>query len=97
MQLDLDIKINERKIITNNYFETTKKKMNPISIRKFRLFDKLTKSKLNFNISKKLIYSLSIFSFVLIFGFLIFFVSRSKKNESYISSKSFTFEKILTF
>ena len=84
LKLDFDIKVNY-------------KKLNSISNRNLLLFEKLTKSKFKFNISKKLIYSLSIFSFVLIFGFLIFFVSRSKKNESYISSKSFTFEKILTF
>ena len=96
LKLDFDIKVNDT-IITNNYFENSTKKLNSISNRKLLLFEKITKSKLKFNISKKLIYSLSIFSFVLIFGFLIFFVSRSKKNESYISSKSFNLEKILTF
>ena len=96
LKLDFDIKVNDT-IITNNYFENFTKKLNSISNRKLLLFEKITKSKLKFNISKKLIYSLSICSFVLIFGFLIFFVSRSKKNESYISSKSFNLEKILTF
>ena len=95
-KLDFDIKVND-KIITNNYFEKTTKKLNSISNRKLLLFKNLIKSKLKFNISKKLIYSLSVFSFVLIFGFLIFFISRSKKNESYISRGSFSLEKILTF
>ena len=96
LKLDFNIKLNY-KIITNNYFENTTNKLNSISNRKLLLFEKLTKSKLKFNISKKLIYSLSIFSFVLIFGFLIFFISRSKKNESYISRRAFSLEKILTF
>ena len=96
LKLDFNIKLNY-KIITNNYFENTTNKLNSISNRKLLLFEKLTKSKLKFNISKKLIYSLSIFSFVLIFGFLIFFISRSNRNESYNSSRTYILEKILTF
>ena len=96
LKLDFDIKVND-KTITNYYFENNSKKLNSTSNRKLLLFEKLTKSKLKFNISKKLINSLSIFSFVLIFGFLIFFISRSKKNESYNSSRSYSLEKILTF
>ena len=88
----LEIKVNEKELISNNYFENTSAKNNSVSNKKFRLFKKLTKSKLKFNITKKLIYSLSIFSFTFIFGFLIFF-SQSEKNESDISNRFSTLEK----
>jgi len=39
-KLDFDIKVND-KIITNNYFEKTTKKLNSISNRKLLLFKKL--------------------------------------------------------
>ena len=39
-------------------------------------------SKLKFSITKKLIYSLSILSFLLIFGFVLLFISSSKKSAS---------------
>ena len=86
--LQLEIKVNEKELISNNYFEN-----NSASNKKFQLFKKLTKSKLKFNITKKLIYSLSIFGFVLIFGFILFFISQSKKNESSITNKLFSLEK----
>ena len=91
--LQLDIKVNKKELITKNYFENTTEKFNSISNKKFRFFEKLTKSKLNLNIKKKLIYSLSILGFVLIFGFLIIFISQSKKNESNISNSFFILEK----
>ena len=87
-----DIKVNERKLFNNNYIGNTSEKLIPKSNKKFRLFEKLSKSKLKFNITKKLIYSLSIFSFTFIFGFLIFF-SQSEKNESDISNRFSTLER----
>ena len=91
--LQLEIKVNEKELISNNYFENTSAKNNSVSNKKFRLFKKLTKSKLEFNITKKLIYSLSICSFVFIFGFMLFFISQSKRNESNITNKLFSLEK----
>ena len=91
--LQLEIKVNEKELISNNYFENTSAKNNSESNKKFRLFKKFTKSKLKFNITKKLIYSLSIFCFVLIFGFMLFFISQSKKNETSITNKLFSLEK----
>ena len=91
LKLDFDIKVND-KIITNNYFEKTTKKLNSISNRKLFYLRKLSKRKLNFNIPNKLIYSLSIFSFIFIFGFLIFF-SEYKKNDSDISNSFLTLER----
>ena len=89
----LEIKVNEKELISNNYFEKNSAKNNSVSNKKFLLFKKLTKNKLKFNITKKLIYSLSIFGFVFIFGFMLFFISQSKKNESSITNKLFNLEK----
>ena len=59
---------------------------------------KINKNKLKFNIKKKIIYSFSIFGFVIILGLLLFFISQSKKNESTITNKSILLEKkILIF
>ena len=75
----LETKTNKKELITNNYLpnnylENISESYYPISNKKFKLFKKFTKSKLKFNITKKLVYSLSIVSFLLIFGFLIFFI-----------------------
>ena len=91
--LQSHIKVNEQELITNNYLENTSEKYTSVSSKKFRFFEKLTKRKLKFNITKKLIYSLSIFGFLLIFGCLMFFISQSKKNDSNITNKSFILEK----
>ena len=89
----LETKVNQKKLISNNYFENTSAKNNSVSNKKFPLFKKITKNKLKFNITKKLIYSLSIVGFVFIFGFIFFFISQSKKNESSITNKLFSLEK----
>ena len=77
--MELDIKDNKKALITNNYYfagnylDNISESYYPLS-NKFKLFKKFTKSKLKFNITKKLLYSLSILSVLLIFGFLIFFI-----------------------
>ena len=77
MQLDTK----EKELITNNYLvnntnylENISESYSPFSNKKFKLLKKFTKSKLKFNLTKKLVYSLSIVSCLLIFGFLIFFI-----------------------
>ena len=90
--LKLDIKANKKELITNNYLVNNSEKFTAIANKKFRLFKKITNSNLKFNLTKRLIYSLSIFSFVFIFGFLLFFISQSK-NESNISSRFSSLEK----
>ena len=77
MQLDTK----EKELITNNYLvnntnylENISESYSPLSNKKFKLLKKFTKSKLKFNLTKKLVYSLSIVSCLLIFGFLIFFI-----------------------
>ena len=79
--MQLNKKANKKELITNNYLvnnnnyrENISEIYYPLSNKKFKLFKKFTKSKLKFNITKKLVYSLSIVSFLLIFGFLIFFI-----------------------
>ena len=88
-----DINVNKKELITNNFLEKTYEKYNLVSNKKFWFLEKLTKSKLKFNITNKLIYSLSIFGFVFIFLFLLFFISHSRKNESKITNKSLILEK----
>ena len=89
----LEIKLNKKELITNHYLEKTSKKYSSVSNKEFRLFEKFTKRKLKFNITKELIYSLSVIGFLLIFGFLIFFISQPKKNKSKITNNLFILEK----
>ena len=91
--LQLDIKVNKKKLSNKNYLENTSEKYAQLSIIKFSLFEKLTRSKLKFNLKNKIIYYLSLFGFVLILGFLLFFISQSKKNESNITNKTVELEK----
>ena len=77
MQLDTK----EKELITNNYLvnntnylENISESYSPLSNKKFKLLKKFTKSKLKFNLTKKSVYSLSIVSCLIIFGFLIFFI-----------------------
>ena len=91
--MQLDIKVNEKKLSNKNYLENTSDKDAQLSIKKFLLFEKLTKSKLKFNLTKKITYSLSIFGFVSILGFLLFFISQSKTNESKMTNKPIILEK----
>ena len=80
--LQLIIKVNNKGLITNNYLKKSSEKYTLETHKKFRFIDKILKSKLKFSITKKLIYSLSISSFLLIFGFAIFFISSSKESSS---------------
>ena len=91
--LQLEIKVNSKELISNNYFENTPAKKNSVSNKNIGLFKNVIKSNLKFNITKKLIYSLSIFGFVLIFGFLMFYISQSRKSDPDITNKSFSLEK----
>ena len=91
--LQIDIKLNKKELSNKNYLENASEKPAQLSIKKFRLFEKLTKSKLKFNLTNKIIYSLSLFGFVFILGFLLFFISQSKKNESNITNKPIELKK----
>ena len=77
--MQLDTKANKKVLITNNYLannylDNISESYSPLSNNKFKLLKKFTKSKLKFNLTKKLVYSLSIVSCLIIFGFLIFFI-----------------------
>ena len=76
----LDIKVNKKELSNKNYLEKTSDKHAQLLIKKFRLFEKLTKSNLKFNLTNKIIYSLSLLSLVFILGFILYFISQSKKN-----------------
>jgi len=90
LQIDID---KNREEIFNNYFENNSEKYDSLSNKKFLFFGKITKNKLNFDIKNKIIYSLSIFGFVIILGLLLFVISQSKKNESTLTNKLILLEK----
>ena len=85
--LQIDIDKNREELFNNYYFENNSGKYDSLLNKKSLLFAKITKNKFKFNIKKKIIYSLSIFGFVIILGLLLFFISRSEKNESTLTNK----------
>jgi hypothetical protein len=91
LQIEIDLKREE--LFNNYYSENNSERYSSLSNKKFMFFEKLTKIKLNFYTTNKIIYSLSIFGFVIILGFILFFISQSKKNESTITNKSILLEK----
>lgn len=91
--LQIDIKLNQKDLFNNNHLENSLDKDTQLSIKKFRLFEKLTKSKLKVNFSKTIFYSLSIFGFMFILGFLLFFISQSKTNTLETTNKPIILEK----
>ena len=94
----IDINKYSEELFNNYYLENNSEKYDSFSYKKFLFFRKITKNKLNFNIKNKLIYTLSIFGFVISLGLLLFFISQSKKNESTLTNKSILLEKkILNF
>ncbi len=95
--LQLEIKVNKKEIFNKNNLENNSDKNNQLSIEKFLLFEKQTKSKLKNKLTKKIIYSLSIFSLIFILGFLLFFISQSKKNDSKIINKPIVLKSISIF
>ena len=86
--LQIDIDVNREELFNNYYFEKNSEIHASFSNKKFMFFEKLTKNKPYFNITKNIIYSLSILCFLFILGFLLFFISQSKKDESNITNKS---------
>ena len=91
--MKIDIDENTEELFNSYYFENNSEKFDSLSNKKFLFFEIRTKNKLKFNIKKKIIYSLSIFGFVVILGLVLFFISQSKKNESTITNKSNLLEK----
>ena len=92
--LELKTKVNKKELFNINHLENTSETNLQLSIKKFQFFEKLTKSKLKFNLTKKVIYYLSIFGFIFILGFILLFISQSKKNESKLTNKPFVLEKV---
>ena len=91
--LQIDINENREELFKNYYFENNSEKYDSLSIKKFIFFEKIIKNIFKFSIKKKIIYSLSIFGFVIILGLLIFFISQSKKNESTLTNELILLEK----
>ena len=91
--LQIDINENREKLFNNYYFKNNSEKYDSLSNKKFLFFEKITKNKFKFSIKKKIIYSLSIFGFVIILILLLFFISQFKKNESPLTNKLILLEK----
>jgi len=91
--LKLDIKVNKKELSKKNYLENTSNKNAQLIIKKFSFFEKPKKNTLKFNLTNKIIYSISLFGLVFILGFLLFFISQSKKNDSNITNKPIELEK----
>ena len=91
--LQIDIDENREELFNNYYLENNSEKYNKLSNKKFLSFDKITKNKFKFNNKKKIIYSLSIFGFVIILGFILFCFSQYRKNEPTLTNKSILLEK----
>ena len=91
--LQIEINENREELFNNYYFENNSEKYDSLSNKKFILFEKIIKNIIKFSIKKKIIYSLSIFGFVIILGLLIFFISQYKKNESTLTNKFILLEK----
>ena len=77
--------------------ENNSAKYDSLSNKKIIFFGKITKNELNFIIKNKIIYTLSIFVFVIILGLLLFFISQSKRNESTITNKLILLKKEFDF
>ena len=93
INLQVDINLNKEEPFNNYYFENNSEKYASLSNKKFLFFKKPTKNKLKFRMTKQIIYPLSIFSFLFILGFQMFFISQSEESESKIINKSIKFEK----
>ena len=91
--LPIEINENREELFNNYYLANNSEKYDSLLNRKFLSFEKITKNKFKFSIKKKIIYSLSIFGLVIIFGLLLFFISQSKKNESTLTNKLILLEK----
>ena len=91
--LQIEIDKSREELFNNYYIEKNSAKYDTLSNKKILFFEKITKSKLKFNIKNKIIYYLSIFGFLIILGLLLFFISQSKKNESTLINKLIFLEK----
>ena len=90
--LQIDINENREELFNNYYFENNSEKYDSLLNKKFPFFEKITKNKFKFNMKKKIIYSLSIFGFVIILGFILFCFSQYRKNEPTLTNKSILLE-----
>ena len=89
----IEIDENREELFNDYYFENNSEKYDSLSNKQFLFFEKIAQNKLKFNFKKKKIYSLSIFGLVIILGLLLFFISKSKKNESNLTNKFILLEK----
>jgi len=73
----IDIKENMEELFNNYYFEKNSEKYDSLSKKNFSSLKELPKINLLFLSKRKIIYSLSIFGFVIILGLILFFISQS--------------------
>ena len=80
--LKLDIEKNSKQIFTNNSEKSFSKNYFLPNKEKYKLSHKSSKRKFKFRILNKSFSRLTIISFFVIFGLLIFFVSQTREKES---------------
>ena len=80
--LKLDIEKNSKQIFTNNSEKSFSKNYFLPNKEKYKLSHKSSKRKFKFRIFNKSFSRLTIISFFVIFGLLIFFVSQTREKES---------------
>jgi len=85
LKLDTTVKTND--LNTKQYSYNISQKYFSPSNKKYNFFQKLTRGKIQFNLTKQIIYSLSIFSIICVFGFMTFFISQSRKNKITLTNK----------
>ena len=91
--LQIDFHKNMEEPLSNYYFENNSEKFVSLSNKKFLFFERIVKNKLKFNVKRNIIFSLSIFGFLIILGLLHFVISQSKKIESSSTNKLILLEK----
>jgi len=79
--LRIDITENREELFNNYYFENNSEKYDSLSNKKFLFYERRAKNKLKFNIKKKIINSLSIFGFVIIFPYCYFLFRNLKRMD----------------
>ncbi|MBO6974419.1 MAG: hypothetical protein JJ844_01850 [Prochlorococcus marinus CUG1435] len=72
--LTQEIKVNKKELIANNYLQNNSVNFTSVSNKELILFKRIPKINLKFEIKNRIIYFLTISSFLIIFGFVIFFI-----------------------
>ena len=89
--MQLDIKKIKKELIFNNLYKISENFASK-PYKKSTFMEKFLKSILKISTKQKIFYSLSLFIFIIIFGYIIYFTSQSKNNESNVSLNYYSLE-----